>query len=311
MTTSKKKGLDKYLYKRKRNWQLYLMILLPVAHLLLFSYQPMYGLQIAFRQFNPVQGIWGSPWVGLDHFVRFMNLHMFRRVLTNTLILSVYQMIAGFPFPIILAFSIHYLTNKKYSKIVQTTTFMPHLISTVVFVGIITQFFGLRHGVINNFIYPFTGDRINFLGRAQYFRHIFVWTWIWQSAGFGAIIYMAGLAGVDPALHEAAKIDGASKVQRMWHVDIPGILPTIVILFIMQMGGIMSVGFERVYLLQNPMNLSVSEVISTYVYKTGLIAPIPQFSFAASIGFFNSIVNTTMLIIVNYIAKKLGQSSLW
>jgi len=272
---------------------------------------PMYGLQIAFRQFNPVQGIWGSPWVGMEHFVRFFNLHMFQRVLTNTLILSIYGMLAGFPFPIILAFSIHYLTNKRYSKVVQTTTFMPFLISTVVFVGIITQFFSLRTGVINNFLYFFTGDRINFLGRAQYFRHIFVWTGVWAGAGFGAVLYLAGLAGIDPSLHEAATIDGASKVQRMRHIDLPGILPTIVIVFIMNMGGILNVGFERVYLMQNTMNLSVSEVISTYVYKIGLIAPIPQFSFASAIGFFNSVVGMIFLVTFNYIARKVGDTSLW
>jgi len=310
--SNKNKGIRGFFHSRKRTWQLYVLILLPVVHLLIFNYGPMYGLQIAFRNFNPVQGIWGSPWVGLEHFVRFINLHMFRRVLTNTIILSVYGLLAGFPFPIILAFSIHYLRSKRYSKIVQTTTFMPHLISVVVFVGIITQFFALRTGVINNILMePLTGDRVNFLGRAQYFRHIFVWTGVWQGAGFGAIIYLAGLAGVDPSLHEAATIDGASKLQRMWNVDFPSILPTITILFILQMGNIISVGFERVYLLQNPMNLSVSEVISTYVYKVGLIAPVPQFSFASSIGFFNSVINTIMLIIVNQIAKKVGETSLW
>ena len=311
MKVSTKKGPLGFFYRRKRTWQLYVLILLPVAHLLLFSYQPMYGLQIAFRQFNPVQGITGSPWVGMEHFVRFINLHMFRRVLTNTLVISVYGILAGFPFPIILAFSIHYLTNKRYAKIVQTTTFMPFLISTVVFVGMIMQFFALRNGVVNNLLEPITGERINFLGRVQYFRHLFVWTGIWAGAGFGAILYLAALAGVDPSLHEAATIDGASKVQRMRHVDIPSIMPTIAIMFILNMGGIMNVGFERIFLMQNPMNLSQSEVISTYVFQIGLNAPIPQFSFAAAIGFFNSVVNLVMLVIVNQIAKKFGHATLW
>jgi len=309
---NKRNAFQNFFFKRRKCWQLYALLLLPVIHLLIFSYYPMYGAQIAFRQFNPVQGITGSPWVGLDHFTRFVNLHMFRRVLSNTLIISLYQLAAGFPFPIILAFSIHYLTNKRFSKIVQTVTFVPHLISVVVMVSIIIQFFQLRNGVINNMlIYPLTGDRINFLGRPQYFRHIFVWTEIWQRAGFGAIIFIAALAGIDPSLHESAKIDGASKLQGIRHIDIPGILPTVVILFLLQMGGIISVGFERVYLLQNPMNLSVSEVIATYVYKVGLIAPIPQFSFAAAIGLFQSIVGATMLITVNQVVKKLGQNSLW
>ena len=309
--SKKKKGILNFFRIRGENWQMYLMILLPLAHLILFSYGPMYGLQIAFRNFNPVEGIWGSPWVGLEHFQRFFSMHMFQRVLMNTLILSVYGLLAGFPFSIILAFSIHYLTNRRYAKFVQTTTFMPALISTVVFVGIILHMFHLRQGIITEMVYFATGNRVNFLGRAQYFRHIFVFSGIWQNAGFGAVIYIAALAGIDPALHEAAKIDGASKVQRMWHVDIPGILPTIVILFILQMGSIMSVGFERVFLMQNPLNLSVSEVISTYVYRISLIAHIPQFSFAAAIGFFNSAVNLVMLVIVNTIAKRLGGSSLW
>ena len=311
VAAAKKKKRRGFFSLRKGSWQLYIMILLPVAHLLLFRYGPMYGLQIAFRNFNPVQGIWGSPWVGLEHFQRFFSLHMFQRVLANTLILSIYGLLAGFPFSIILAFSVHYLTNRRYAKIVQTTTFMPALISTVVFVGIVLQMFHFRDGLITNAVYSITGTRFNFLGRSQYFRHIFVGSGIWQNAGFGAVIYIAGLAGIDPALHEAAKIDGASKVQRMRYVDIPGILPTIVILFILQMGSIMSVGFERVFLMQNPTNLSVSEVISTYVYRVGLIAPIPQFSFAAAIGFFDSVVGLVMLIIVNTIAKKLGGASLW
>ena len=297
--------------RRKANWQLYLMMLLPFVHLLIFNYGPMYGAQIAFRNFNPLLGFWDSPWVGLAHFRRFMDSHMFRRVLTNTLRISVYGLVAGFPMPIILAFSLNYIKNKKYAKFIQTTTFLPSLISVVVFVGIINQFLNTRDGVLNNLIYYMLGTRINFLGSASNFTHMFVWTGIWASIGSGAIIYIAALAGVDPSLHEAAIIDGATKLQRIRHIDFPSILPTVTILFILSTGGIISVGFERVFLLQNNLNLSASEVIATYVYQIGLVAPIPQWSFAAAIGFFQSVVNFIMLVIVNQIAKKLNGSGLW
>ena len=308
MTKRRKQG---FIGRRAKNWQLYLMILIPFIHLLIFRYQPMYGLMMAFRNFNPVQGIWGSPWVGFAHFRRFFDSHMFERVMRNTLTISIYGLIAGFPFPIILALSINYLFSKRYAKIVQTTTFMPFLISTVVFVGIIVQFLGLRHGMLNNLLYWLFGTRIDFMGRADLFHSVFVWTGIWQTAGYGAVIYIAGLAGVDPSLHEAAIIDGATKVQRMRHIDIPGIAPTILTMFILSMGGIISVGFERVYLMQNPLNLASSEVIATHVYKVGLTAPIPQWSFASAIGLFESSVGFVMLVTVNFIIKKLNGAGIW
>ena len=306
--TRRKKG---FFQKRVKNWQLYLMILLPFIHLLIFRYQPMYGLQMAFRNFNPIQGFWDSPWVGLAHFTRFFESHMFERVMTNTLRISIYGLLAGFPMPIILALSLNYLTNRRYAKIIQTTTFMPTLISTVVMVGIIVQFLQMRDGVLNNALYFLFGFRVNFLGRADLFTHMFVWTGIWQGVGAGAIIYIAALAGIDPSLHEAAIIDGATKLQRIRYIDFPGILPTVTILFILNMGNIISVGFEMVFLLQNPLNLAASEVIATYVFRIGLIAPIPQWSLAAAIGFFESIVGLVMLVIVNQIAKKLNGSGLW
>jgi len=305
---SKKKG---FFNRRKDGWQLYVMILLPFIHLLIFSYQPMYGLQMAFRNFSPLQGFWGSPWVGLAHFSRFIDSHMFQRVLTNTLRISIYGLLAGFPMPIILALSLNYITRRRYAKIVQTTTFLPHLISTVVMVGIIVQFLQVRDGVLNNAIYFLFGTRINFLGSADLFTHMFVWTGIWQGMGNAAIIYIAALAGVDTSLHEAAIIDGATKLKRIRHIDLPSIAPTITILFILSMGNIMSVGFERVFLLQNPLNLSASEVIATYVFRIGLIAPIPQWSFAAAIGLFQSVIGLIMLLIVNQVAKKINGSGLW
>jgi len=311
MSINKQKGIFGFFYRRRKTWQLYVMMLLPIAHLIIFRYQPMYGLQIAFRNFNPVLGFWDSPWVGLVHFRRFFDSHMFGRVMRNTLTISIYQLIAGFPLPIILALSLNYITSRRYAKVVQTTTFMPFLISTVVFVGIIAQFLGTRHGMLNNMLEPIIGTRINFLGRADLFHHVFVWTGIWQVTGYGAIIYIAGLAGIDPSLHEASVIDGASKVRRMWHIDLPGILPTITILFILNMGSIIRVGFERIYLMQNPLNLSASEVIATHVYKVGLTGAIPQWSFAAAIGFFESIVGFVMLIAANFIVKKLRGNGIW
>jgi len=309
--TKKKSSFIWFFRSRAKNWQLYVMILLPVVHVFIFRYMPMYGLQMAFRNFNPINGFWESPWVGLAHFRRFFNSHMFERVIRNTLRISIYGLLAGFPMPIILAFSLNYIKKRRYAKVIQTTTFMPHLISTVVMVGIITQFLSIRTGVVNNIIDAVFNTRINFLGRPQYFAHMFVWTGIWQGMGNGAIIYIAALAGVDPSLHEAATIDGATKLQRIRHIDWPGILPTVTILFILSMGNIMSVGFERVFLLQNPLNQSASEVIATYVYQIGLVAPIPQWSLAAAVGFFESVIGLVMLVIVNQIAKKLNGSGLW
>ena len=299
------------LRRRRKNWQLYLMILLPLIQIIIFRYIPMYGLQMAFRNFNPVDGISGSPWVGLDNFARFFNSHIFERVITNTLRISIYTLIAGFPLPIIFALSLNYIKGRRFARIVQTTTFMPHLISTVVMAGIITQFLGLRTGVLNDGIYALFGTRIDFLGSASAFPHMFVWTGIWQNLGQGAIIYIAALAGVDPALHESATMDGASKLQRIRHIDWPSILPTVVILFILNMGNIINVGFERVFLLQNQLNLPASEVIQTYVYQIGLVAPLPQWSLAAAVGFFESIIGLSMILIVNFIARKVSGSGLW
>jgi len=236
---------------------------------------------------------------------------MFERVMRNTLTISIYSLLAGFPFPILLALSLNYIKNRRYAKFIQTTTFMPFLISTVVMVGIIMQFLQVHNGAFNDLLELVIGRRINFFGRAEYFHSLFVWTGIWQTAGFGAVIYIAGLAGVDPSLHEAALIDGATIVKRIWYIDIPSILPTISIMFILSMGSIINVGFERVFLMQNVLNISASEVIATYVYRVGLVAPIPQWSFAAAIGFFESSVGLVMMIIVNFIVKKLNGTGIW
>lgn len=295
----------------QRDWQLYLMLLLPVLYLLVFKYGPMYGAQIAFRNFVVTKGIWGSPWVGLKHFSRFFNSHMFWRVIVNTLALSFYQLIAGFPIPIILALSLNQVRHSGFKKTVQMVTYAPHFISVVVLIGIVMQFLDPRVGLVNLGLQALGVEPINFMGKANYFRHIFVWSGVWQHAGFGCIIYLAVLSTIDPTLHEAAVVDGASRVQRIWHIDIPGIMPVAIVLLILNMGRLLEIGFEKVLIMQNPLNLAKSEIIQTYVYHVGLTSQIPQFSYATAIGLFRSVINLTLLISVNRFARWVKGHSLW
>lgn len=292
-----------------KDYQLYLLALPAVVYFFIFNYVPMYGIQIAFKNFMPVKGIWGSPWVGFKQFERFFSSYQFWQLIKNTIGLSFYELIAGFPVPIILALLINQTRNKKFKKVVQTVTYAPHFISVVVLVGMVSIFLSPRNGLINNIIRLFGGEPIFFMGEPGMFKSLFVFSGIWQNAGWGTIIYLAALAGVSPELYEAAKVDGATKLQIIRHVDIPGIIPTAVTLLIMNAGHIMSVGFQKVYLMQNPLNLISSEIISTYVYKVGLIQS--QYSYSAAIGLFNSIINLILLISVNKISKKLSETSLW
>ena len=294
-----------------RNWQLYLLVLPPVAYIIIFNYIPMYGAQIAFKNYRLTLGIAGSPWVGFEHFIRFFKSFEFPRLMGNTIIISLYSLFVGFPFPIILALLLNYVSSKKYKKTVQMATYAPHFISTVVMVGMILQFLSPQIGVVNNIIEMLGGERVNFMGNAEYFRHIYVWTGIWQSTGFNSIIYMAALSAIDPQLHEAALVDGATKIKRIWHIDLPGIMPTAVILLILNCGFILSVGFDKVFLMQNPINLRVSEIISTYVYKTALASQSVNYSYPAAIGLFQSGVGFILLLIVNNFAKRVGETSLW
>lgn len=294
-----------------RNWELYLLMLIPLAFLILFSYVPMYGIQIAFREFRPLDGITGSQWVGLRHFEHFVTGHMFSRVMINTIALSIYLVVASFPIPIIFAILIHYIPLPRFRKIVQTISYAPNFISVVVMSGLIILFLGERSGMVNDVIELFGGSRTNFLGIPEMFRSVFVWTDVWQFMGFSSIIYIAALAGVNPELHEAAMVDGASILSRVRHIDLPSIAPTIVILFILRVGQLLSIGFEKVLLLQNPMNLSASEIISTYVYKVGILSPLGEFSYAAAVGLFTSVINVILLVSVNAFAKKVGETSLW
>jgi ABC-type polysaccharide transport system permease subunit len=270
----------------------------------------MYGAQIAFRRFRASLGITGSPWIGLSNFIRFFNDYQFIRVLKNTLFISSYTLLAAFFVHIVLALSINTIQSKHYKKIVQMITYMPHFISTVVMVGILTQFFNTRLGIIAKMLHPFGVTR-DLMGIPAAFSHIYVWSGIWQNAGWGTIVYLAALAGVDPNLHEAALCDGASRFQRVLYIDLPAILPTAAIMLIMDAGRVMNLGFEKIYLMQNSLNLSASQVISTYVYEVSLGSGRNDFSYGAAIGLFNSVVNFILVFTVNKIAKNMNQSSLW
>lgn len=290
-------------------WQLYLFLIPTLIYFAVFCYGPMYGVQLAFKDYNAVAGITGSPWVGMQNFMRFFNSYQFKQLLGNTIILSLYQLIVSFPIPIILALALNQVKNEKYKKLVQTVTYAPHFISIVVLVGMLNIFFSTRGGLVNQVVEAFGRDPILFMGQEKYFRHMYVWSGVWQSMGWSAIIYLAALAGVSPELHEAAIMDGASKLKRVWHIDLPTIMPTIVILLVLNFGQVMSVGFEKSFLMQNSLNIGSAEIISTYVYKVGLLNA--QYGFSTAVGLFNSVINCTLLVVVNKVAKKLGQSGLW
>lgn len=299
------------LNKIMRVWQLYILLSLPILYIIIFKYVPMYGAQIAFRDFTVSKGMWGSEWVGLKHFIRFIHSYEFGKIIKNTLILNLYNLLAGFPFPLLLALGLNYVRVRWFKKTVQMVTYAPHFISTVVMVGMLFELLDTRNGIVNNLLGLVGIQPINFMGNPDFFKSMFVWSGIWQSAGFSCIIYLAALSSVDPSLHEAALIDGASQRQRMWHIDLPSILPVAIILLILSMGSMLDVGFEKVFLMQNPLNLRTSEVIDTYVYKVGLVSQAMNYSYSAAIGLFKSIVGFILIITVNQIARKTNQASLW
>lgn len=292
----------------KSHWQLFVFLIPATAFILIFAYYPMAGVQIAFRNYTPHGGIWNSDWVGLKHFIRFFKSFQFNRVVTNTLILSFYSLAVSFPLSIMMALAINTVRSTRYKKVVQTITYMPHFISVVVLVGMLTQMFNPIIGLYGNVYRLFTGSGYptDILGKASTFRHLYVWSGLWQNLGWNTIIYIAVLSGVDPELHEAAQIDGASKLKQIRYIDLPVLLPTAAIMLILNAGSIMNVGFEKVYLMQTSTNLSTAEVISTYVYKTGMSNGTTQFSYASAIGLFNSLVNCLMLVIFNTLAGKIG-----
>lgn len=296
--------------KIKRNWVLYLFILPAFLYFLIFSYVPMYGIQIAFKDFIATKGFSESPWADplWKHFKTFFSSVYFADVFRNTVGLSFYYIVASFPVPILLALMINEVKNTKFKKLVQNFTYMPYFISTVVLVGMV-QLFLSRTGLFNQIGALFGAEPTLFLQKDGLFNDIYVWSGVWQVSGYSAVIYIAALTGVSPELHEAAIMDGATRLQRIRHVNLPAIMPTIVTMLIMSVGGIMNLSFEKVLLMQTDSNLMVSEVISTYVYKLGIQKA--QFSLSSAVGLFNNLINVTLLIIVNKISAKLSDTSLW
>lgn len=292
-----------------RNWQLYLFVLPALLYVILYCYSPMYGVQIAFKEYRVGSGIEGSLWVGMEQFDKFLSTPSSYQLITNTLTLSLYSLIVGFPMPILFALVVNELRGGRFKRIVQTISYAPHFISTVVMVSMITMFLDASNGIINKLIGYLGMGPYPFMTNANWFASIYVISGIWQNLGWSAIIYFAALAGIDPELHEAAMLDGASRVKRVIHINLPGILPTVTIMLIMQAGNIMSVGFEKVFLMQNPLNTETSEIISTYVYKMGL--QYNQYSFSSAIGLFNSVICFVMLVTVNAIARRIGETSLF
>ncbi|MGF9696851.1 ABC transporter permease subunit [Paenibacillus sp. MABNR03] len=293
----------------RRHWQLYLLMIPPVAYFLIFKYVPMVNAVLAFKDYNVIKGIWGSPWVGTKYFELLFQNPAFATLIKNTLYISFYSLVVGFPVPILLALALNEVKNARFKKTVQMVTYAPYFISTVVMVSIIMLFLSPRLGIVNTIAGALGFEAVNFLGEPGLFRSIYVFSDVWQSMGYSAVIYLAALAGIDPSLYEAAKVDGANRFQKMLNIDLPGLLPAAVIILILSVGNIMAVGFEKIYLLQNPLNLSASEIISTYVYKMGLLNA--NYSFATAVGLFNSLINLILLLIVNAAAKRLSNTSLW
>lgn len=293
-------------------WQIYLLLVIPVAYLILFSYVPMGGLVLAFKKYNVGKGILGSPWVGFDNFIRFFRSYKFSMIMKNTLTLSLYSLAVSFPIPILFALLLNALPGRRYKKLIQTVTYVPHFISTVVMVGLLFQILNSRSGIYGSVFTWLTNQTApDLLSDGKIFKHLYVWSGVWQSTGYNAIIYIAALSGVDQALHEAAQIDGASRFQRVQHIDVPTILPTASIMLILAVGNIMNVGFEKVLLMQNSLNMNYSEIISTYVYKVGLASGVTDFSLSTAIGMFNSVINFILLIIANWGSKRLGGNGIF
>jgi putative aldouronate transport system permease protein len=293
----------------RRHWQLYLIMAPALLYFLVFRYIPMANAVIAFKDYNILKGIWGSEWVGLKYFEMFFKNPVFWTLLKNTLGLSLYALVVGFPIPIILAICLNEIRDGFFKRLVQMVTYAPYFISLVVMVSMVILILSPRLGVVNIGLQAIGLKSINFLGRPDLFPGIYVWSGVWQYTGYSAIVYLAALAGVDPQLYEAAKMDGASRIAKIIHIDLPGIMPVIVIILILNVGSLLGVGFEKVYLLQNPLNLGTSEIIATYVYKVGLLNA--NYSFATAVGLFNSVINMILLVLVNAFAKRVSETSLW
>jgi putative aldouronate transport system permease protein len=286
-----------------------MMILPVIVYYILFSYLPMYGVVIAFKDYRPGRGIWASQWVGLAHFKQFFGGFFFVRLLRNTLLISVYSLVWGFPVPIIFALILNEFKDGVFKRGIQTITYLPHFISVVVICGMIVNFLSPANGIVNIALENLIGKRISFLNESGWFRTIYVSSGVWQGFGWNSIIYLAALSGIDMNLYEAAKIDGAGRLRQLWHISLPGIMPTVVTLFILNVGNLMSVGFEKIILLYNPAIYETADVISTYVYRMGIQST--QYSFSAAVGFFNSIINLILLLGCNMVSKRVLGHGLW
>ena len=293
----------------RRDRQLVFMLIPVVIFFAVFSYYPLYGILIAFKDYSISRGILGSPWAGLRYFRQFFSSPYFGRLLRNTVLISVYSLLWGFPVPILFALLLNEFKDGKFKRLIQTVSYLPHFISLVVICGILIDIFSPQGGVVNSLLYSLTGKRINFFGEPEWFRTMYVGSGVWQEFGWNSIIYLAAITGINPDLYEAARIDGAGRLRQIWHVTLPGIKPTILTLLILNLGNIMSVGYEKIILLYSPTTYETTDVISTYVYRTGLLSQ--QYSYAGAVGLFNSAINIAILVLCNFAGKKLFGVGIW
>lgn len=293
----------------RHNWILYVMMILPLAYFLIFHYAPMYGVLMAFKDYKVKLGITGSPWVGMKHFQRFFHSYNFKSLLSNTLVLSLYTLIVGFPIPIIFALMLNYLKNQRLKKMVQMVSYAPHFLSTVIICAMISIFFAPDTGVFNVLRKLMGMESVSLLAKPEMFKHFYVWSGVWQNLGWNAVIYIAALAGVDYEMHEAAIIDGANKLQRIRYIDLPSIKSTIAMLLILRFGSLMNIGFEKVYLMQNNLNRSAASVISTYVYEVGMVNH--DYSFSTAVNLFNTVINIVLLVGANCLSQKVAEEKLF
>lgn len=301
---------NKKLWKQVlKRYDIYLMLLLPMAWYVIFMYGPMYGLQIAFKDYLPISGFWGSEWVGLDHFKRFFSSFYFWRLIENTVTIQIYSLIFGFPIPILLALLINEIRINKFKKTLQNITYIPHFISVVVVVGMLSLFLDPGNGIVNVALSHLGIDPVPFMQKPEWFKFLYIGSNIWTSMGWQSIIYIAALSSVDPQLYEAARVDGASRFKRVIHVSIPAILPTVIILLILDIGNFMDIGFQKILLMQNDLNMSSSDVIATFTYRKGILEG--DYSYTTAIGLFNAVINFILLISINQLARKKAETSLW
>lgn len=308
-----KQSMDRHLRHIWNARGLYLLLIIPVIYVFIYNYIPIYGVVIAFKDFSVRKGILGSDWCDplFENFLRFFNSPAAKSTVLNTLSLSVYSLLAGFPLPILLAILLNYMPSRKFKRVAQMVTFAPYFLSTVLLVGLMSLILSTQSGVVNIIINAFGGDTVNFMGDYRLFRHVYVWSGVWQGMGYSAVIYISALSGVDPQMHEAALIDGATMIKRILYIDLPTIMPTVIITLVLSMSGIFNVGLEKVLLMQNPQNLAVSDTIETYLYRVGVSAGRPDYSLATAIGLFQNVVGVTLTLIVNFVSRRLSGSGLF